>query len=111
MSLRLTDLFDGCIGNHSDYFEGGYYIEEVTFIIISILWVYVYLKVRSSKKHDSPCYVNNDSLDILMQPKKEISKEIEKPPFSQFSLKTVYSLFGISILFFAAIFFVIRNLL
>jgi hypothetical protein len=111
MSLHLTDLFDGCFGDHSNHFVGSYYLEEVTFIIISILLVYVYLRVIFCQKNGLMGNVNNESLDILMQPKKKVSIGIEKPPFSQFSLKTVYLIFGILILFLVVVFYVIRNFL
>jgi len=101
VSSNLINIVGGCFGDYPYYY---YYpefndIDIITFGLISILLVVVFFYKKSTSKNDQDLdNVYRESLDLLMQPKKEMLTNADEIPFSQFSSKTVYYILGTLIL-------------
>lgn len=105
MILGLTNFID-CFGrclNYNYYYPEFNKLDTIAFSIISVIVILIYFKNRRNGSNDDRVWIESESLDVLMQPKNENTVYKESLPFSQISLKIVYSILTGVILFLSVV--------
>jgi Ca2+/Na+ antiporter len=98
--LYICCVFGGCFDvSFLELIPDFTRIDSITILVVIAVFVFVYLKIRKSKLQNNTAVISTQSyteLDVLMQPKKPVFKK-DKPPFSQFSPKSLYLWFLIAV--------------